>query len=247
MLLLFLLFLNSLHEIKSSKLPNFIQPCPNMLGEEDRLNDCLLSQTKTVVNTLKDGSNELEIPPLDPLQLDLLHLSLHDDFIFSLHNLTISGLSDCSFMRLKINNTENNLQMSIHFKKITIVGYYKLLGFLFVAQVNSSGYTSMVFDDVILNVKMPMSTIQRDSIPYLLLPRAFDAGITFSGVSVEFENLFPSEPVLGTIVNKFINDNFDDLFQVMRPGVLDVLKHNLHKLFFKLLAFVPVDEIFKMK
>lgn len=93
-----------------------------MLGEEDRLNDCLLSQTKTVVNTLKDGSNELEIPPLDPLQLDLLHLSLHDDFIFSLYNLTISGLSDCSFMRLKINNTENNLQMSFIFsEKISFV------------------------------------------------------------------------------------------------------------------------------
>lgn len=128
--------------------------------------------------------------------------------------------------------------------KITIIGKYKIDGRVLVLPIQGEGNAHLVFDNANLAVKYKPKVIEKNGKQYIQTER-FQLDFDTSRLHINLENLFNGDKALGDNMNQFLNQNWRDILNELKPAITfaveEILKGIINRIFLK----VPYNDIFE--
>lgn len=89
---------------------------------------------------------------------------------------------------------------------------------------------------------MKHSVVQRNGIDYF---KAEDIDVDFNigGASVHLDNLFGGDKELGSVMNRFLNENWREITAELRPALASSIEHILREIARRLYEIYPIQQI----
>lgn len=127
--------------------------------------------------------------------------------------------------------------------KITINGKYKVDGRVLVLPIQGDGNAHLVFDNANLIIKYKPRVVEKNGKRFIQTER-FQLDFDTTRLHIKLENLFNGDKALGDNMNHFLNENWRDIFNELKPAVTfaveEILKGIINRIFLK----VSYDDIF---
>lgn len=127
--------------------------------------------------------------------------------------------------------------------KITINGKYKVEGRILLLPIQGNGNADLIFDNVSLIIKYKPKVLVKNGKQYIQTER-FNLDFDTSRLHMKLENLFNGDKALGDNMNQFLNENWRDILNELKPAITfaveEILKGIINRIFLKL----PYIELF---
>ncbi|XP_017100835.1 protein takeout [Drosophila bipectinata] len=230
-------------EIYTEK-PPYIESCRIY---EPEFTKCSTRSIQAFMNQVTKGIPEIEksFGHIDPMKQEQLVFKQDNSDVASiaanLTELLISGFGKMVIKESKVSKKDFSWLTKIYLPKMRMDGMYKMVGKILLVPLSGAGKILLEIDD--LDILMSAKT------------RLYEkAGFTFYNVTsvkvklevgkvrTNMENLFngrSKEVEEGT--NQFFNDNWRDLFEALRPLVVETVERTLLDLLHKTFSIFPAS------
>ncbi|GAB0088221.1 hypothetical protein DMENIID0001_026140 [Sergentomyia squamirostris] len=153
-------------------------------------------------------------------------------------NMSIFGYSKAKILKIE-GFTKDPTKIQIHFtlNKISIISDYKLKGQILLFPMEGAGKSNNTMLDWDFYWNATVKLVEKNNEKYLKLEK-YNTRFTTSRIWFFFENLFNGDQTLGKTANDFFNDNWEFLFNEMKP----ILFKTAGK-FFSTLVSIPFSKI----
>ncbi|KAK7602030.1 hypothetical protein V9T40_009471 [Parthenolecanium corni] len=215
--------------------PNFLQ--------------CFQSELQRVIPELKDGFAKFRIPPIDPFDLPGLQIAKGSGAVaidLNLQKVKIGGLSSAQILNLQVdpNKLEGSARLGFS-KPINIVGSYTAKGKVQVLAINGKGPCNItLFDPQLELYNLKGEVVEKNGIKHIVIKSASLKVTKVSKISLQLENLFQGNPELSKNLNVFLNENWQLLFDELKPAFEEAIIAIVKDIVGKALAKIPADRVF---
>lgn len=211
----------SLISLNEGKLPADIRPCK--AGDSE----CLVKTINTIIETKHTGDPDLNLISIDPLHID--HLELKQKQVegspvridLSFRNSEVYGYK--TFRAYKVRGFGENPEgkHSVYFTGpyASLVGDYKIDGKVLILPVVGEAKSNITLENVHLKMTINGGAKVENGSTYLDV-KGLRLNLNATKVDFEMQNLFNGDKELGDNLNKFLNENWMDIYLEIRPGVL---------------------------
>lgn len=128
--------------------------------------------------------------------------------------------------------------------KISITGRYKIDGRVLVLPIRGEGNADLVFDNAKLVVKYKPKVIEKNGKEYIQTER-FQLDFDTSQLHIKLENLFNGDKALGDNMNVFLNQNWRDIFNELKPAITFAVEEILKGIINRIFIRIPYSDIFQ--
>uniref|UniRef100_A0AAU6SHC1 Protein takeout-like protein n=1 Tax=Maconellicoccus hirsutus TaxID=177089 RepID=A0AAU6SHC1_MACHI len=210
---------------------------------------CFKNELQAVIPLLNDGYPKYRLPPLDPFDLPALDIAKGSGAVsvdLSLQKLKIYGLSSARLesLSLDIDNLKSNAKFTFA-KPITLIGQYTAKGKVQVLPINGKGPCNITMVDPTLELtNIEGSLVERNNQKYIDLKSVTLKATKMSKLVLKLDNLFQGNKEVSDNLNVFLNENWELLFEELRPAFEEAVAVILKEVASKVLQKIPKDEIF---
>lgn len=127
--------------------------------------------------------------------------------------------------------------------QLTLEGDYKINGRVLVLPIVGQGRSSMKFDDFDIGIKYKPKIMIKNGKEYIQTDK-FKLEFDTSKFTVHFTNLFNGDKALGDNMNTFLNDNWSDILNELKPSIASTLEQILQAITNRIFAKVPYKEMY---
>ncbi|KAJ1519076.1 hypothetical protein ONE63_011318 [Megalurothrips usitatus] len=126
---------------------------------------------------------------------------------------------------------------------ITLKGNYKIDGKVLVLPIKGEGKCELSLANVTAEVEIVGKQLTKNGQIYV---EVMDFKFTFNTTRLKskFENLFNGNKELSAQMNVFLNENWNDILQELKPAVQDAFGSAFHEITNRIFAKVPFDSLF---
>jgi len=209
-----------------------IRKCPN--GTDEDLNRCFKVILSDLRPQLAAGIPAIQLPALDPLILPKLDFKqgnsrgavvIKAEFM----DVKIKGLSNFTKAEFKINRLKRILTFEMLIPRVRIDGIYNLGGNILVFPIGGTGPYWFDVGDVQVHghLKLKLNNTLADGNKQKKIVAVDDIHLTLDikTIKIQLLNLFNGNQVLGPVINNVLNENGQELFQEVRPGIIDQISN----------------------
>lgn len=100
-----------------------------------------------------------------------------------------------------------------------------------------------MFDNAVLNVKYKPKVIEKKGKQYIQTER-FQLDFDTSQLHINLENLFNGDKALGENMNQFLNQNWRDILNELKPAITFAVEEILKGIINRIFSKIPYNEIF---
>lgn len=126
---------------------------------------------------------------------------------------------------------------------IKIDGKYKIDGRVLVLPIQGEGNAHLVFDNANLVVKYKPKVSEKNGKKFIQTDR-FQLDFDTTRLHINLENLFNGNKELGENMNQFLNQNWRDILNELKPAITFAVEEILKGIINRIFAKIPYDEIF---
>jgi len=226
---------------KPKVIPPYIKQC---LRNDPKLHECLAAEINHLRPYLKEGINEIELPPVEPFRMDTLGLAItggSNGYKITLRDIDLFGASNFSIQKILI-RPNLPFEGKIKIPKMTMEAKYASTGVLLVLPANGNGSFHADFGDVAVTAKGVLSSYLKDSEKYYNLDvLEVDLVIKKAYMHVSKVN---NNRIIVEATNLFLRENGQEVLQVMMPQLRTKLAAIFKRIVNQLLTHVPADTFF---
>ncbi|XP_031638896.1 protein takeout-like [Contarinia nasturtii] len=212
--------------------------------------NCLSKIITKIVQQHPNGHSGLAIPKLEPLRINRIDITQGASSPIAINlnfrDLDLSGISNAVINRVVGFDTDpstSKYEVYAIVPKISISGKYKIDGRVLVLPIKGEGKANLVFDNANLVVKYKPKVIEKTGKEYIQTER-FQLDFDTERLHINLDNLFNGDKALGENMNQFLNENWRDILNELKPSISfaveEILKGIINRIFLK----IPYSEIF---
>jgi hypothetical protein len=210
---------------------------------------CIKTELQSAVPQLKNGYSKLRIPPIDPFELPALEIAKGQGAVsidLSLQKLRIFGLSSVQIETIELDPEKLTGYAKFTFAKpINLVGTYTAKGKVQVLPINGKGPCNVTLIQPVLElINLQGESYEKDGVKYIRIKNAELKATSMSKVILKLDNLFQGNKELSDNLNTFINEEWQLLFQELRPAFEEAIVAIIKDIAGKVFQRVPQDDIF---
>lgn len=127
--------------------------------------------------------------------------------------------------------------------RIAINGDYKINGRVLVLPIQGQGKAKLAFDNANLIVKYKPKLIQKNGKDYIQTD-SFKLDFDTTQLHINLENLFNGDKALGDNMNQFLNENWRDILNELKPAVTLAVEEILKSIINRIFSKVPYSDIY---
>lgn len=182
------------------------------------ISSCIKNTLEDLRPRLLKGIPELDIVPMDPLNIPRLeYREGNQDFKMQqvLSNVTIYGIGDSKLLDVRMDFDTLTMDIDMLIPLLKMVADYEMNGKVLILSMRGKGDCILKFTDVTVTCHTAFETVTRDGEQYLHvrdLKWALGAGTSH----FRFNNLFGGDNALGEAANTFLNENSRDAFKAYK-------------------------------
>ncbi|XP_015514386.1 protein takeout [Neodiprion lecontei] len=227
------------------ELPKNFKKC---YRDDPNLDACLQKAVQAAIKDMVTGTKELKIAPIDPLRIKKLDISQGSGPVTVELNFTdvdIHGMSSVlvDSVSAKLDGDEKTLTLNlVASKPLIMLGQYTVDGKVLVLPIQGSGNATLDLLSVTATIKLIGSVVQRQGVDYLIFKKV-DFVLNPQSMKLNFSNLFNGNKELGDNMNKFLNENWSQVYDELRHSFQNAFALTIADLTHRFFAQVPYDSL----
>jgi len=212
--------------------------------------ECLPRVITQIVQSSPNGQPGLSIPPLEPLhinKIDILQGSTSPIAVnLKFKDLDLTGISQAVVTKVvgfEADPLNSKFEVYATVPRLTVNGNYKVNGQVLVLPIQGEGKSNLIFDNANLVVKYKPRIVTKNGKNYVQTD-TFKLDFDTTRLHINLENLFNGDKVLGDNMNLFLNENWRDILNELKPAITlameEILKSIINRIFMK----IPYEDIY---
>nr|CAD7446461.1 unnamed protein product [Timema bartmani] len=226
--------------LPKSRVPNYLRICHT---RDPKLNDCIKDSISRLIVAMKNGSSELSVAPIDPLEIPFLEMyqgSMNASLQLTLKNTRITGLTNTEILTVKCNVVDNKFELSSKIPYLDIQGQFIAEGNVLTFPLVSSGGFSVNMSDATAVWIIYFHDLAINGSEYMSIDK-FDLDVIPSDIAYDFGRVLDEDNNLGEAMSKFLNENSHEIFKYMKPKIMDELGEIFNEIGNQVLKNYPKD------
>ncbi|KAK4878345.1 hypothetical protein RN001_010851 [Aquatica leii] len=226
-------------------IPSYIKVCPH---DHPKLAACITNSIEELRPRLKTGIPELDIPGLEPFELDPIEIDSIGGgtrLATNISDIRVYGASSFKILKLTPTLTKkgHNFRFEVIIPRITILAEYELDSRILFLDLKGKGPFNANVSDYHFECIMKGNKIKRNNNDYLEFEQ-MKCNLVIGKVEIYLDKLFEGNPTLSKATNNVINDNANVLFEEIKPGVLKALTKRFTDIANKITLSFLYEELF---
>jgi hypothetical protein len=210
---------------------------------------CFKNELQGVIPLLNEGYPKYRLPPLDPFDLPALDIAKGEGAVsvdLSLQKLKIYGLTSARLESLSLDVDKLKANAKFTFgRPIQLIGQYTAKGKVQVLPINGKGPCNITLVDPVLELTdLEGQLTEKNGQSYINLKDITLKATRMGRLVLKLENLFQGNKEISDNLNVFLNENWELLFEELRPAFEEAIGLILKDVASKVLQKIPKDEIF---
>ncbi|CAG9804152.1 unnamed protein product [Chironomus riparius] len=212
--------------------------------------ECITKAFNQVLKLGKDGISEINLPSFEPLRVakvDIIQDTTSNIAInLVLHDADIYGISNANIYRVvgfDKDISKSKFEVNALIPKLRITSKYIVDGKVLILPITGRGDSILNLDNADVKVKFKMEPFVKDGKTYTKIGK-HKSLLSTSKLSLNLENLFNGNKALGDNMNNFINENWEIIFQELKPAISEALGKVLIDIVTNFFASVPYTDLF---
>ncbi|XP_055679564.1 protein takeout-like [Lutzomyia longipalpis] len=212
--------------------------------------NCLTQVTQSIIKDHYNGLPELNLVQLDPVTIKTIAIENSGNRAVNIrlvfHNVTLHGLKDITITRITgfpedFDGAKNEIEFSA--PVFQLIGQYRINGRVLILPIQGNGQSNSTLENVKIRLRFTGRKMSKDGQDYL---QTNNTKITMTSTKLwmNFENLFNGDKVLGDTTNAFLNENWMDIFNELKPNISKSYAAAIQTIINKVFAKFPYKEYF---
>ncbi|XP_047098153.1 protein takeout-like [Schistocerca piceifrons] len=231
------------HLATAAKLPASFKRCK---AGDPQLGGCMKEAIKVAVGELAKGAPSLGVLPIDPLAISALSIGRGSgpvDVSLDFKDLTIHGLSSAVIETASFDTKTLSLDMQTRFPgPVSLLGQYRIDGKVLVLPITGEGRCNLTFADLTTTAKIRAEKVVKDGQTYGRV-LSFGFSLQPQRLHMDFENLFNGDKALGDNMNKFLNENWQEILKELQPAVEEAFGATFKEIVNRIYQRVPYKDL----
>ncbi|XP_065335405.1 protein takeout-like [Cloeon dipterum] len=231
----------------AKSLPSYFKVCER---DADNFGECIVESVNALRPHLDKGIRSFKIPPLNPLSLEEVSIDEGTGPVainLKLTKLRVKGGQDYKVNWVRPELENHKIHFSIDLPVLEMHGDYEMDGRALVLPIKGKGVADIIVYKISPNATLIGKPVMRDGVKYMEV-EDFPVNIgPASLVKLNFDNLFGGNKQLGDNMNRFLNSNWKEVMDELRPIIENVVSAFLISASQSIFNTVPFDTLFPLK
>lgn len=170
----------------------------------------------------------LDMPPLDPLKIDYVVVDQDGgttafNLKSSFRNAQIDGLAQSTIPRAAVKFKKFAMKAESFTNQLDFYGHYTMNGQVLILPIRGEGFANVSMHELTTRHEIFGDYFTgSDGNKYVNITK-YSIKFKPKWVKFRFDNLFNGDRLLGDTMNKFMNENWEPVFNGMIPGIISQL------------------------
>ncbi|KAK9504722.1 hypothetical protein O3M35_010989 [Rhynocoris fuscipes] len=208
------------------------------------MNECLKGAIENAIHELGDGNPSLGVLPMDPFHFDAITINQGTGPVSI--KLDYSDLDVTGLKNIKVNVVRNDWQQmdieTVIPTQLVLEGKYRIDGKVLVLPISGTGHCKIIFDNYKAKSHLKFKEFEKNGKQYYELS-AFDFDFDADNVHIQFDNLFNGDKALGDNMNAFLNENWREILQELKPAISRAFGAAFREVGNRVFSKVPINDI----
>ncbi|XP_065162852.1 uncharacterized protein [Atheta coriaria] len=226
----------------TAAIPSYIHICHQ---SDPQLNDCIKNSIEELRPQLRKGIPELDVPPLEPLNVEDIIISRgvgQYHFMLNLTNVQVFGASYFELNKLKLDIDNMIYKMSVTFPNLRLKGDYAVDTRILSLPITSNGQ----FDANATNcegVGILKGDLVRDEFEHLHFSD-LTIDLKIGDYKLRLDNIVKGDETLNEAINELANSNKEELIKISTPFIENRAAYTLLKIANQIVNNLEYDKVF---
>lgn len=187
------------------------------------------------------------MPSIDPLHITALTIQQGRNSPITLKqefkNILLTGISQTKLVTYKPNLDKYILRTEGITPRVNLAGDYVMTGRILLLPIVGHGKANITMVDLKTVHELIGEPFTKKGETYIRF-KEYNIKLIPARVYLNFENLFNGDRLLGNQMNRFMNENWELIFNELKGGYEETLSYVFKEVTNKLFTKVPMDRIF---
>ncbi|XP_055679537.1 protein takeout-like [Lutzomyia longipalpis] len=242
-----LLLLSVLIFVKSSLAAKFPDDIPKCKAADLK---CLPEVITNVIKMVPNGHRGLHLIPIDPLHINEIKITQERESPVNINlvlsNTDIIGLRNVVVTRVKgfeKDPTNVVFEAEAKLKQIALLGHYKIDGRVLILPIQGNGKSNLTLDNLTFKLKFKTTQTYKNSKVYIQT-KDFLFNFDTTRLYISFENLFNGDKALSDNMNRFLNENWKDILDELKPAITDAFSQIFNSIINTIFSKIAYSDIY---
>ncbi|XP_046746803.1 circadian clock-controlled protein daywake-like [Diprion similis] len=208
-----------------AKIPSYIHLCNR---NDPDMSSCVENSVNELKPKMIQGIPELEVPPIEPLELGHINLNLGPGIKVEGRNIQLSGLKDFQIRKLSVNIKDDVFYMEIDVPKLLARGTYDIDTKIGSIALKGTGPLSLVGETVTGHITLHGKKIPKNN-KTLYYFASMQLKLSIADYDLKLEGIGGGDKTLGEVTNKVLKDEKASILESVLPAIEEALSQYLLK------------------
>ncbi|XP_063696583.1 protein takeout-like [Culicoides brevitarsis] len=212
---------------------------------------CLPGVITRVLQLVKDGNPDMNLGPIEPLHINKLDIEQGGkspiQVTLNFRDMDLHGISNGVVTRVngfEADPRTSKFEIEAKVPRLTLAGKYKINGKVLVLPIQGRGLSNLTIDNVNLRVKFKPKVIEKNGKTYIQTDK-FKLTFDTSRLYLQLDNLFNGDKALGDNMNVFLNENWKDILDELKPAVIEAFSQIFASVINTIFSKLSYDDVFE--
>ncbi|CRK98039.1 CLUMA_CG011408, isoform A [Clunio marinus] len=213
---------------------------------------CLPGVITQVLRSVKDGNPAINVPAFEPLYVPEVNIVQGPEtripISMNFKDVKMYGISNAVITKaMGFERDPKTSKFEIHasIPKLMMISKYKVEGRVLILPISGSGKANLTLDNVDVKFKFAPTVTEKNGKHFLQIPpNKVKLIFDISRLHLKLDNLFNGNQALGENMNQFLNENWQPIFQELKPAVRQTLINLLGIVINSVFDKLPYEDMF---
>ncbi|XP_054267073.1 protein takeout-like [Macrosteles quadrilineatus] len=212
--------------------------------KENSFKECFIESGNHLFKMLHKGDKSLNLPVLDPLEVKKMTVfNLGQHMRLEMSDATHRGLGDAVISSADADPQHYTFMMNMTIPKYSIKGKYDMNAKIANLPMQGVGNADITLEDLQVWWDVKGKPVTRKGKQYMEITE-FKANFAPKVMKIHLDNLFNGNKELGTTINTFLNENWEEVLKQLKPSMEKSWSQLMKAIGTKLLEKIPYKEMF---
>ncbi|KAJ9577480.1 hypothetical protein L9F63_005981 [Diploptera punctata] len=216
---------------------------------DPHLDDCARQTLEELRPKFKKGIPELKMASVDPMVIPRVSVTqgsgpVSIDSTFT--NLHVEGITNYKINKMHVDPDNHRIDIEVELPYMYVYGDYTINGKVLVLPIQGNGDSWSNYTDVTGTAALIGHKETRKGEDFWKLDK-LNFSLAVKRAIIHMNNLFNGNKQLGDSMNKFMSDNWEVVFEELKPVVDEAISAILYDVAIKVFDRFPMNQLFPEK